>query len=115
MLCFLSATACKPQIEYVATAIKPDPTRLLCVAAGTRPAVQAEYVIDWNKVEVPGNSGATLANAKEEVIKLVTSVRLREGVVTAYILRIEGQLFACSNNAAWLRDFFDRLPDGPTR
>lgn len=112
MLCSLPlGTACKQQVEYVATAIKPAPERMMCVAAGKRPSVQAEYVIDWSKVEVVGNSGATLANAKEEMIRLVTSVRLREGVVTAYILRIEGQLFACANNAAWLRDFFAGLPD----
>ena len=86
---------------------------MICEAAGGRPAVAAEYVIDWTKVEVRGNSSATLLNAHTEVAKLIASIRSREGIVTGYILRIEGQLFACSNNAAWLREFFGKLPDPP--
>ncbi|MBO9624183.1 MAG: hypothetical protein J7500_15855 [Sphingomonas sp.] len=62
-----------------------------------------EYAIDWSKV-------TTVAQARAEHMKFVASVRSREGVVSGYILRIEGQLFACSNNAAWLRDFYGKLP-----
>jgi hypothetical protein len=89
--------------ERIAQAVTPPAERIQCVAAGDRPAVPAEYVIDWSKV-------ATVDQARAEHMKFVASVRSREGVVTGYILRIEGRLFACSNNAAWLRDFFSQLP-----
>jgi hypothetical protein len=114
MLCFLPllGTACKhPEVEAVA--VKPPLDKMACEAAGARPAVPMEYAIDWSKVEVPGNSRATLLNAQGEVVKLVASIRSREGIVTGYILRIEGSLFVCSNNAAWLRNFFAQLPDPP--
>lgn len=95
-------TGCGP--KRVAEAIKPPPERLLCQAAGDRPAVPAEYVIDWSKV-------SSVAQARDEHLRFVASVRSREGVVAGYVLRIEGQLFACSNNAEWLRTFFAALPD----
>lgn len=85
------------------------------MAAGARPTVPAEYVIDWSKVEVPGDSRATLLRAQAETGKLIASIRSREGVLVGYILRIEGQLFTCSTNAGWLRDFYAGLPDAPTR
>jgi hypothetical protein len=101
----LAATGCKKP-EAIAVAVKPPADRLQCVAAGARPAVPAEYVIDWSKV-------ATVDQARAEHLKFVASVRFREGIVTRYIVRIEGQLFACSTNADWLRDFFAKLPDAP--
>lgn len=106
-LCFLSllATGCN-RPEVAAVPIKPPVERLQCIAAGDRPAVPSEYAIDWSKV-------ATVDQAKAEHFKFVASVRTREGVIVGHILRIEGQLFACSNNAAWLRDFYDGLPDAP--
>jgi hypothetical protein len=104
MLCSLPLTAC--DTERVAVPIKPPPERLECLAAGERPAVPAEHVIDWSQVEVPGDSRATLDKARGEVVKLVASIRSREGVVAGYVVRIEGLLFACSSNAAWLRDFY---------
>lgn len=108
MLCSLlwSATACKTT-ERIALPVKPPVERLQCVAAGDRPAVPAEHVIDWSKV-------ATVEQARSEHLKFVASVRSREGVLVGYIVRIEGQLFACSNNATWLRDFFAGLPDDAT-
>lgn len=98
MCCSLLATACDPT-KRIAVPVLPPAERLVCVAAGDRPAIPAEYAIDWSAV-------TTVEQAKAEHLKYVASVRTREGVVAGYIVRIEGQLFACSNNAAWLRDFY---------
>lgn len=106
----LLATACKTT-EHIAVPITPPAERLACEAAGPRPAVPAEYVIDWSAVEVPGDSRATLLRAQGEVVKMIASIRSREGVVIGHIVRIEGKLFVCSNNAAWLRDFYAGLTD----
>jgi hypothetical protein len=46
-------------------------------------------------------------------MRYVATVRSREGAITGYIVRIEGQLFACSNNAQWLREFYAALPAAP--
>lgn len=89
--------------DKIVAPVKPPPERLQCVAAGDRPAVPAEYVIDWSKV-------ATVDQARAEHMKFVASVRTREGIVTGYILRIEGKLWTCSSNAEWLRDFYGALP-----
>lgn len=105
MCCSLLATACDPT-QRIAVPIKPPAERLVCVAAGDRPAIPAEYAIDWSKV-------ATVDQAQAEHAKYVASVRSREGVIAGYIMRIEGQLFACSNNAAWLRDFYAAQDDAP--
>lgn len=110
MLCSLLTTACGKEPEKIAVGITPPAERLICEAAGDRPAIPAEYAIDWAKVEVPGNSRATLANARAEVTRLIASFRSREGIVIGYLLRIEGKLFVCSTNAAWLRDFFAGVP-----
>lgn len=79
------------------------------MAAPARPKVPAEYQIDWATVAAAPTVSVAVDRAKAEVAKLVASVRTREGVVAGYILQIEGQLFACSNNAAWLRDFYSKL------
>lgn len=72
--------------------------RLVCEVAGPRPTIPAEYVIDWSKV-------ATVDQAHAEHDKYVAVIRSREGVVAAYVLQIEGQLFVCGNNMAWRRDY----------
>lgn len=72
--------------------------RLVCEAAGARPKIPAEYVIDWSKV-------ATVAQAKAEHDKYVAVIHTREGVVAAYVLAIEGKLFICSSNMQWRRDW----------
>lgn len=105
MLCSpLLTTACDK--ERIVAPIKPPAERLVCEAAGARPTVPTEYSIDWGRVEVVGDSRATLNAAKTEVAKLIASIRSREGVVVGHVMRIEGKLFLCSNNAAWLRDFY---------
>jgi hypothetical protein len=90
----------------VAVPLKPDPDRLDCVAVkpGDRPVIPPEYVIDWAAV-------TTVAQARSEHEAFVRTVRTREGVVAGYVVDIEGRLFMCASDDAWLRDFFAALPD----
>lgn len=83
--------------------IPSPPERLVCDYAGERPTLPPEHVIDWSTV-------GTVDDARAEHQKYVTSVRNREGIVTAHILRIEGKLFVCANNMEWRRTFESRLP-----
>lgn len=99
----LLATACAD--KQIAIPLKPDATRLVCVSTTTRPTIPGEYVIDWTKV-------ASIPAAKAEHEKYVASIRTREGVIAGYIVQVEGQLFTCSNNMQWLRDYYAKLPDG---
>lgn len=101
MLCSLLLAGCGK--EKVVAAIKPPPERLACVAAGDRPAIPPEHVIDWSKVQ-------TVDQARAEHMRYVASVRSREGVIVGHIVRIEGRLFTCSTNAAWLRDWYVGMP-----
>lgn len=63
-----------------------------------RPAIPAEYQIDWSRV-------STVAQARDEHLKYVASIRSREGVIVAYLVRIEGQLFTCATNMQWRREY----------
>ena len=111
----LLATGCKTT-ESIAVPVKPPPQRLACEGLpASRPAIPPEYVIDWNAVLVPGDAIATRDRARAEHLKFVASIRTREGVVSGYLVQIEGRLFVCSDNAAWLREFFAKLPDPPAQ
>lgn len=92
-------------------AIKTPPDRLVCEGVSARPSIPPEYVIDWNAVSKASTVPLAVTAAKAEQAKFVASVRTREGVVAAYIVTIEGRLFACSDNAQWRRDFEAGLPD----
>jgi len=81
-------------VEHLPT----PPERLVCEAAGERPAVPAEHVIDWASV-------VTVNQARDEHTKYIASVRNREGVIAAYIMRIEGKLFTCQTNMQWRRTY----------
>ena len=70
---------------------------------GGRPAIPAEYRIDWSKV-------MTVEMARGEHDAYVRSVRSREGVTAGHIVAIEDRLFMCANDAEFLRDFFAQLP-----
>ena len=107
-MCCLVLPGCDKQ--RVATAIKPPPERLICEAAGERPTIPAEYQIDWQTVASAPTVPIAVERAKVEVGKLMATIRDREGVVAGYIVRIEGKLFVCSDNAAWMRDFYGKLP-----
>jgi len=93
--CFLLASCGEDKVvEHLPT----PPERLICEAAGDRPAIPAEYTIDWATV-------VTVDQARSEHMKYVASVRNREGVITGYIMRIEGKLFTCATNMQWRRTY----------
>lgn len=99
----LSAASCEKRI---ATAIPIPPERTDCTlltGADGRPTIPAEYVIDWTRV-------ANVQQAHAEHDAFVTRLREREKSITLYIVRLEGQLFACADDAAWVRDYQSRLP-----
>lgn len=97
-LFMLLLTGCS-EPKRVVTALKPPSERLQCAPAGDRPTIVPEYRIDWSRV-------LTVPQARSEHDAYVRSVRTREGVVAGYIVSLEGKLFVCSNNAAWLREWF---------
>lgn len=96
--------ACEPR--RVASALRPDidnPQRMICEGVPARPALPAEYRIDWSRV-------TTVPQARAEHDAYVRSVRSREGAAVAHIVTVEGRLFVCSNNARWWRDYWAGLP-----
>jgi hypothetical protein len=92
--------------KRVVTNIAPPSERLQCEAAGARPAIAPEYKVDWTAALGAPNVKQAVAQAMAEHAKFVASIRTREGLIAGYIVKIEGQLFVCSNNAAWLRDWY---------
>ena len=92
----LLLSACKT--THVADFLATPADRLVCEAAGARPKIPPEYAIDWSKV-------ATVDQAKQQVVALISRQHEREGIVTAYVLSIEGKLFVCSTNMQWRRDY----------
>lgn len=104
LMCFsaLTAGSCEKRI---AQSIPIPPERMDCAKLSKRPKLTAEYQIDWTKV-------ATVPQAHAEHDKFVAVVRDREKVVAGYILEVEGELFACSNDAQWLREYQAELNRG---
>ena len=99
----LSAGACD---KRTTVAIPIPPERIDCAVLGgdeARPKIPAEYEIDWTRV-------TTVQQAHAEHDAFVTRLRARETPVALYIVRLEGQLFACADDAAWVRDYQSRLP-----
>lgn len=86
------------QEKRVVTALPIPPERMDCAPAGKRPMIPPEHRIDWSKV-------TSVLEARTEHDRYVASVRTREGKVAGYILETEGQLFACSSDAQWLREW----------
>lgn len=105
--CFsaLALSSCA-DTKRIVTNLAPPSERLQCVGLSARPKIPAEYTIDWAKVGAARTVPEAVTVAKGEVGKYVASIRTREGVIAGYILDIEGKLFACSNNAQWLREFY---------
>lgn len=105
--CFLVAAALSGcGVTRATVPLRPDlqyPERFVCEASGTRPAIPPEYAIDWSKV-------TTVDQAHAEHDKFVGVLRTREGLVAGYVLDLEGKHFLCVNNAAWVRDFYSKLP-----
>jgi arginine deiminase len=67
-----------------------------------RPTIPAEYQIDWSGV-------STVERARTEHQAFVDRLRQRERVSAGYIVTLEGRVFACADDAAWLRQFFSDL------
>jgi hypothetical protein len=99
----LLLSSCGP--DKVVQHLPTPPDRLVCEAAGARPAIPAEHVINWNSV-------VTVPQARAEHEKYVATIRNREGIITGYIMRIEGKLFTCHTNMAWRRTFEAGLESG---
>lgn len=77
--------------------------RMDCVVlADQRPTIPPEYVIDWTRV-------TTVAQARAEHEAFVTRLRQRETPVALYVVELEGELWACADDDAWLRDYTERL------
>lgn len=89
--------------DRVVQHLPTPPERLICEAAGDRPTIPVERVIDWPRV-------GTVAQAQAEHARYVATIRSREGAVTGYIMRLEGKLFTCSTNAEWRRSYEKALP-----
>ncbi|APZ81836.1 hypothetical protein vBEliSR6L_71 [Erythrobacter phage vB_EliS_R6L] len=68
-----------------------------------RPTIPPEYEIDWSRV-------TTVGEARAEHQAFVTRLRERERPVALYVVRLEGRVFACADDAEWLRDYSARLP-----
>ena len=97
----LAISGCDQKRIEVPIPIPPE--RMDCVTiTGERPTIPAEYVIDWTKIR-------TVDQARTEHKAFVTRLRERERPVAGYVVRLEGQLFACADDAAWLRDYTSRL------
>jgi len=102
--CCLAVSACGEKRIQVPIPIPPD--RMDCTelsGADARPTIPPEYVIDWSKV-------TTVQQAHAEHDAFVTRLRERERPVALYVVRLEGRVFACADDAAWLRDYTSRLP-----
>lgn len=95
-LALLNLSACKT--AHVADFLATPADRLVCQAAGARPKIPPEYKIDWSSIK-------TVAQAKAEHDRYVAVIHTREGVVAAYVLQIEGQLYVCSSNMHWRKDY----------
>ncbi len=109
-MCCSALSACGE--TRVAVALKPPPERLQCAGPGDRPRIPVEHGVDWAKVLSANDAAVTLARAQAEHGRFVASLRQREAIVARHVVEIEGRLFACANNAAWLRSFYAALPDG---
>ena len=110
MLAAALSTFCLAACETtrIMVPVAPPADRIDCRELDGRPRIPAEYVIDWSRV-------VTVEQAQAEHRAFVTSVRAREGVAAGYIVELEGALFACASDDAWLRDLYDGVDAPPVR
>lgn len=102
--CCLALSACGEKRVQVPLPIPQD--RMDCRELSgdqARPTIPPEYVIDWTTV-------TTVGQARAEHDAFVTRLRERERPVALYVVRLEGRVFACADDAEWLRDYTSRLP-----
>lgn len=78
--------------------------RMDCTYLKDRPNIPSEYVIDWSKV-------VSVGQAKDQHEAYVSRLRQRETAIAGYIVKTEGRLFACANDAQWIRDYEKSLTD----
>lgn len=98
LLMFCSAvSACGPQRVMVPVPVPPERMDCSLLESG-RPTIPPEFVIDWSGV-------ATTQQARQQHDAFVQRLRQREGAVAGYVVELEGRVFACADDAAWLRDF----------
>jgi len=103
--CFL-LNSCGPTREIVPLNVAAQhPERFVCdrLNPATRPALPAEFTIDWASIQ-------TVEQARAAHNSYVASVRSREGIVAGYVVRIEQANFVCWNNMEWQRQFYRALP-----
>jgi hypothetical protein len=93
----LLVAACGPT-KRVVEHLPTPPERLICEPAGTRPAIPPEHQIDWSQVR-------TVDAARLQHQRFVETIRVREGTVAGYVLKLEGKLFTCWNNMTWRREY----------
>lgn len=99
----LVLTACEPEKHVTALPIPPE--RMDCEAAtGKRPKLGPEYQPNWQLALAQ----PTKEKAVEEAIRqhglFVDVLRGREKAIATYILFVEGDLWQCANDDAWLRE-----------
>jgi hypothetical protein len=77
-------------------------------ATGQRPKLSPEFKVDWTKI-------ATVDQAHAAFDNFTLVLRGREQTVANYVIEIEGKLFQCANDAAWLREWNSatRLSEAP--
>ncbi|QDP55247.1 MAG: hypothetical protein Tp170SUR191951_85 [Prokaryotic dsDNA virus sp.] len=101
-MCCLAVSACGP--ERIQVPIPIDADRVDCaVIIDQRPTIKSEYSINWDAI-------TTVPQAMAEFAKYVKRQREREGPVSDYIVEVEGALWACAEDDAWLRDYLAQLP-----
>lgn len=112
--CFLlAASACSTTRE--SAPLRPDldhAERMVCAPAPeNRPVLPPKLEMDWQAILVPGDAISTLRAAQESFSAYVKREVERNAVVSTYLVTIEGQLFVCSSNMQWWRDYWAQMPD----
>jgi hypothetical protein len=99
----LALTNCAETVPVPLNVKAENPERFLCQPVPEdRPALPSTHTIDWGAVE-------TVEQAQFEHDAYVASILDRNGIVTGYILDLEGRLFTCWNNMQWQNEYYDGL------
>lgn len=101
----ISACASEPKVFPLNLKAK-EPTWFLCERVNPetdRPALPATPDIDWSQV-------VTIDQARLAHEEYVRAVKDRNGIVIAYVVKLEGVNFQCWNNMENQNQFYDKLP-----
>lgn len=96
--CFLTLTAGMCQPNEIAVPLMIPAERTDCPASVARPTIPAEQPVNWALA-------TSVALARQAHEAFVASVRAREGIVAGHVVKLEGQLFDCGNDAQWVREY----------